>query len=1087
MTSNIREKKVFDTNFYYTIKAKKDFEDPKLYISPLQNAIEKNKEEITLKYDSKGPQEKIYISYGNLSFDKLSSIWKQNNSLYEIIQEGKRKAYFDIDKKFQSVEDWNNTLKALQILLLRELKVDIFNKEKTAISEGKGTKEDYIKISAHIVINDGYLFENQKKQREFMLYLKEKVHFEDEFKLLRGGVLDFIPYGKNQAFKLPYQSKVYKNIVQIPKDGFLSCLSSFIVSYNGENTKYYDTKKAINTKEIKIKTKSGVTKTFNFELGGILRDYKSSFPSSYKIDIKQGNKNEIDFFLQSIPNSDKVSFSLFQIIGYCLRRVFIDDIEKGLQKWVEWTTPYKKVFKEELRPHFEGFRTNSYGLNTLRKIASIFNKYIDNDIEGLEYLFNYKPPYDCEQININKKYIDCEEFDILKKMKKNLLISIKSPMGSGKSYTMKRIFEAKKKDGSLRYKSILYLSNKRAFACSMSWDFVDYGFKNYIELDKKSIAKVARVVCSIESIKYCRDKYDLVIIDESESIADNMSGEMLLKNNPIENLKKFHTILNNSKRSFFMDAYLGQRTFNMIEDLNLIDKNPLHVENSFKNEERKYSLLSKENLTATIRDKLNDGKRCVLVSGSSTFSYMVKETLIDGGHIKNNEIKFYSQKTPLELGVDVNQEWSKCRLLIYTPTITSGISYDNKEKLFDNLFIYAVNTKSCIFRDTIQAHKRVRHFKDKKINIVLNSQFKGFNRYTMARTLQGVEKLNNEFKNKLFGEDIQSFKDIEALKYVYKISLYNKLERDINSLCFDGMAKKYLDEENIKEEKNIVENEIEFSELEDYELNFNKIRNIGELEAFTLKRQMEKEKIDEDQVQSLIKFHYIKNSMKHKKVYCGDLEDEILEIEDEKEEIKKRFFDKQFSEKLTRDPVQSVKEYKKLLYEIKYDFSKFEEHPKIKKQKEGVKETYERRFKRYEYIFEIMNAINLIDKDGINIDNFFSGEDFNKLIEKYKDIDIKTLNFLFKDKTLRRSSKEFGSKQIQSLFNTLLKDEFSMCIQKEGVQYKKVDGKRKKLTVFRICYNRPKEQDEPILDQREYNAFNIFNNEFEEDKEAFRF
>ena len=62
-----------------------------------------------------------------------------------------------------------------------------------------------------------------------------------------------------------------------------------------------------------------------------------------------------------------------------------------------------------------------------------------------------------------------------------------------------------------------------------------------------------------------------------------------------------------------------------------------------------------------------------------------------------------------------------------------------------------------------------------------------------------------------------------------------------------------------------------------------------------------------------------------------------------------------------------------------------------------------------------------------------------------------------------------------------------MCIQKEGVQYKKVDGKRKKLTVFRICYNRPKEQDEPILDKREYNAFNIFNNEFEEDKEAFRF
>jgi len=50
-------------------------------------------------------------------------------------------------------------------------------------------------------------------------------------------------------------------------------------------------------------------------------------------------------------------------------------------------------------------------------------------------------------------------------------------MGTGKSHTLHELFKTNK------YNNILYLSSRRAFACSMSSEFNDDGFKNYLDED----------------------------------------------------------------------------------------------------------------------------------------------------------------------------------------------------------------------------------------------------------------------------------------------------------------------------------------------------------------------------------------------------------------------------------------------------------------------------------------------------------------------------------------------------------------------------------------------------------------------------
>tara|TARA_R110000803_G_scaffold11944_2_gene35210 strand:- start:14 stop:3880 length:3867 start_codon:yes stop_codon:yes gene_type:complete len=1091
INKNINKVQVLESIYYYNVGNIKELKKTNKYTSPLVCALHTRKDsEFTIKYDEERNGAKTYIKYGNYDYETLNKVaWKIDNHLYEIVpKESPFKLYFDIDKRFVSEEDTKLIFVSLRDLVLKTLNVDIQQNSNMCMGEGK--KDGYKKVSYHIIINNGKYFENMTSCKLFMKYCEFIVNTNDSYANLRNGVFDFNVYKDNQAFKLPYQTKAFKKIKQIPIEDDAK-MSDYLLTHMEKSIEFYDVKKFEKLMEGKnisnktIKSASGKMITLDFSEAIIIKQFVEAIGKDYKIGQVSGSKKEccLTYYLNSIPNNKNVPRIVWKTIGYCISKI-TKNSEKGLELWTKWTSDYKLVDKESIREeYFKHDIVKGYGWKMLLNMASIYNKKANSFDSVFEPLFDDEPTFECETKTINSRYIECEDFNMVDVVKNNDIVCIKSPMGTGKSWTLKKVFKDKS------YKSILYLSCKRAFATAMKSDFEGSGFQSYLDFEyRNEIIDVDRVICSVESAYHLKDAYDLVVIDESESICDNLTGEMIIKNHPIENMTKIKNIISNSKKVMLMDAYLTTRSYNMIKDIlkdKIINKKSYYLKNIFKYEKRELVILDGgDKFTNMIINKLEKGERCVVVCGSKKLSDIIVKACSE------YSIKNYNSNNPLKNGCNVNEEWSECDLLIYTPTITAGISYDNKDKLFDNLFVYCVNKGSSHFRDTIQAHKRVRNFTNKKMFIKINDKFKGFPYDIMPTTMDGVEEQEYKYKALLFGDNPLSFENMEDLDWIYKINIHNKLEKNISSLMLRGLAKKYLYEENVIEiEDNEEINEENFeTDLVDWV--YDEIVDITSDTYHTIEAKLKDVSIDKEQLTDDEFKEYVKFNYKNKHI-----------SEEVSDEIREKFFNEYYDDSCERKKLASVRSFKQMLNDIKYEYLEFDAW-KIEKGKDSEMpmEIYEMKLMRYKHLMRFFNKLGFIENDKLNINKEFYGDDLKLLIEDYKDVDAKVLNSMMKDQYIKiskkdESIKELNTKQIKGIFNNLLKDEFGLEVYGCGTKQKKIDGKYKKLTIMKLrnyCppIDKKKDSDE-IIEKKlqftkefggeEFNRFNIYKKCFNED------
>ena len=730
--------KHFDIKLWYNTATKdvaKVLKKNNKYTSPMAMAINDaiNSEDVVIKFDEER-NGKTWTKYGHLPIENLEKIaWKVNNNLFEIISKGSAfKLYFDIDARY--VDDATNEkmLKCVYDVVKDILNIEM-KEEQLAICFGKGIKDDYTKVSWHIVVNNGIYFENMDDCKKAMKHLQYAIITNDKYNILRNGVLDFNVYKDNQAFKFPYQSKAFKKIIQRPTKT-TNKFTDFVLTYQMScDIDFYDVSdfKDIDTSKKVIKTASGKKMTLNFDVAIALKQYQESFGKGFKLGKVKGKKSDgLTYYLDSIPNSAKVDRVIWKMVGWCISKITKNSVE-GLELWAKWTSGYKATTKEDLMEEYNSHNAEKgYGWSTLYNMARIFNKSMEKNDSLFDPLFDDRETFNVEKQVINSRY-NGQKVDVKELVKNNDVIAIKAPMGCGKSYDLKQLFNERDSYGDYKYKSICYYSCKRAFASSMIHDFSQYGFINYLDVEyKQDIMEKDRIICSVESIHYCRDKYDIVIIDESESIADNLMGEMFKKNKPIECSLNIKEMIRNSPKVMIMDAYITSRSFDMIKDIigeDINKKKAHYLINEYKYPQRKYHDLDKKLFVDALVKKIKEGKRCAVVCGSKKLSEYIRNEMPS-----NVNIKYYDSRTPLPINCNVNEEWKDAQLLMYTPTITAGISYDPQlngekgiSKHYDNLFIYCVNKGSCHFRDTIQAHKRVRDFKSNEVYICINDKYRG--------------------------------------------------------------------------------------------------------------------------------------------------------------------------------------------------------------------------------------------------------------------------------------------------------------------------------------------------------------------------
>ena len=619
----------------------------------------------------------------------------------------------------------------------------------------------------------------------------------------------------------------------------------------------------------------------------------------------------------------------------------------------------------------------------------------------------------------------------------------------------------------------------------MSKDFEAYGFKNYMDING-DFAEYDRIVCSVESIQKCRDSYDLVIIDESESIADNLTGAMFIKNKAILGATKMYNIIKNSKKVMLMDAYITTRSHNMIKAIkespneygdikyNLNEENTIYLQNDYKNEKRTFVDCDKTMLYHNLVKEMDRGKRCVVVCGSSVFADYINKNME-----KKFNVKHYNSKNPLPIGTDVNEEWSDCDLLIYTPTITAGISYDpmnelgNKDitKHFHNLFIYSVNVGSAHFRDTIQAHRRIRDFLSGLIYICINDRFKGHNLEQLPTRKCEVLELEEKYKSKLFGDECLSLNDRPNLKWIYDIHIHNILERNVSQIHMRKFATEYLKRENIfkKADDNTEVNLI----MDEEEWNFNEINSISSQLYGDYRDRMSmgdsEDKLDDKEFAEWYKFKYAN-------LLCKDINEPM-----------KDYFNRYLVKPQFRGFVNSVVDYKRMIEEIGGDYTRIKEYSQKKYQDDNIPiEYYDMKYKRYEHIMKIMDGIKLFEDGVMNINKEIYGDDFKVLCEEYSKIPIKTLNSMLTKNYITTKKKEettiIKPRTLQGIFNQLIREEFGVELHGTGkYKYKTIDGKKKKLTILTIRNAEVDEKNESDLKfyNSEYLIFNLLKESFE--------
>lgn len=377
-----------------------------------------------------------------------------------------------------------------------------------------------------------------------------------------------------------------------------------------------------------------------------------------------------------------------------------------------------------------------------------------------DYLLTDNKITDCKVSQCVKSFITDDV--------KNLMI--KSPYNTGKTSFLTQICD--------NFKSILFISYRITLSNNIYGEFKKLGFELYTDNINSE-----RLICQVDSLRKINGlTFDLVIMDESESILNHFSSGSLL--HPLDTFQFMISLCYNAKKIIALDGDLNNRTKYFIESLGLSHL----IVNTIKKDPKKFIFSENEqSFQDNITNNLKNGKNLVIVSMSEKQAthYYDKFSKDYGTILYTSKTNDYDKKMLCE----VKAIWSKYQLVIYSPSIESGVDYNVEH--FDNIYII-MSTGSTSQRGLNQMMNRVRQIKDKNIycylNKILPNEFSERRHYTFEEV--------KAFYNILMDE-VSEFSLDDDLKIVYNhdnhteigiydmVMMYNKMETlNKNVNCF---------------------------------------------------------------------------------------------------------------------------------------------------------------------------------------------------------------------------------------------------------------------------------------------------------------
>lgn len=333
------------------------------------------------------------------------------------------------------------------------------------------------------------------------------------------------------------------------------------------------------------------------------------------------------------------------------------------------------------------------------------NKYIDD-------FYTVTHDESVKVINEESKYISCDvndKFIYRPEYDTSKYIILHAQMGKGKTQMIKKILRQNPKS------SILVVSQRIAYSHFICGELKEFNVDLYLDL--KDVNKSKNLCIQVESLHKVQNTYDIVIIDECEAVINQISASTVKQVNNCYNVLEH--IVAKSNITIFADAFVTNRAVKYInlfkskrDQITMIKNTKLYLE------DRKAIQIHGKDFDNEIIKQLIQNKKICVVSSSKTDALTLERKLLKHELLKNKVIKYYDKDSDKDDLRDVNESWEKADCVIYTPTITVGISYTHKD--FDTIYVNAKNT--CQVRDIMQMCLRIRYLKENQIYFSLSAR-----------------------------------------------------------------------------------------------------------------------------------------------------------------------------------------------------------------------------------------------------------------------------------------------------------------------------------------------------------------------------
>lgn len=658
----------------------------------------------------KGDKGKGKYFYAFKSFQDFISISKfksRNWNWYETIYETTPvKPYIDFDMKLTPEHNFEEELynaygelyEALDTYgnhLVNECNMSSYSAEQWFICEA----HRHDKISFHAILNNGFFFENNQHQNH-IINLLFKEHPQ----------IDKIPYSKFQQLKLPYNSTLGKNNILTPTTDYRTDYDLFAGSYNKQN---------INLLSVDLPPEQ---QKINNPVPVI-----NNTTNNVNIDI---DDEDIKYLLSLISPDD---FRTWLSVGMTLKNLGL-----SVDVWDTWSSKSSKYDSSVIQRYWNGFNSsNTIGTlifyakqnkdfrlpNSLKK----HNIYLPNGWDTDFYSQQYLKPIPNGYNNI----------------------VIHSPMGSGKTTTIKEFISKLPEDTP-----IIYVSPRRTLSWDIDAELNEYGFINYLRKDFRKLQtnQLHRYITSFESFRFNPETIQntVIIIDESKTAFQSLSSiTMTKRTDMIEKINNIQTAITSCKQLICMDAYITPKTTEVINQLRS-SMSSIYIKNNFKNYNEDVEVLHNNNVKTNFiqyvikranelntlnmnkPDYLKKGIYIYCQSATVIFNDIIPimedigvsfATICSKDAYKKHE-REYLYERQLKLIQNPNDEWFKYEFIIGSPALSIGVNHDDKSKtlkFWKSLFDITDNSKHFIQRiaylcsfssnasDASQGLKRVRH------------------------------------------------------------------------------------------------------------------------------------------------------------------------------------------------------------------------------------------------------------------------------------------------------------------------------------------------------------------------------------------